>query len=98
MNLDSKEIINLPVETQSGKKLGRVTHYIIESESQSVTKYFIKAPNLKISNLFGDELMIDRGQVVSLSQKKMIVDDNIRTVKQKKEIIKQTSSLNVPAV
>ncbi len=73
MLLDYKQIIGLPVETQSSQSLGKIAGFQFEAESQSVFQYSVKP--LGLVHLFSQELLIHRNQVISISNEKMIVDD-----------------------
>lgn len=73
-------LINLPVYTQSGLYLGRVVGFEIDKIDNQVSKYFVKSPN-PITNLFRGKLQIDRSQVIKIDREKMVVDDNIKKIK-----------------
>jgi len=77
MNL--KEIINLPVYTQSKKYLGRIIDLEMNCETGKIEQYFVKTGLL--SNLFQQSLVINNSQVICLSKKEMIVKDNFKEVK-----------------
>ena len=76
-----KEIINLNVYTQSGYYLGRIVDLEIDPDNSRIEKYIIKSRNF-IKNLFQDCLVINYTQVISISKKKMIVEDSVKRVKQ----------------
>lgn len=73
MLLEHKQIIGLPVETKSGERLGKIASFNLDSASQTIYQYQVNP--LGLSNLFAKELLIHRHQVISLDDKKMIVDD-----------------------
>lgn len=73
--MKAKELINLPVETKSGHKIGRLADFEVDDINQKITTYFVKSHN-PIKGLFKDELIISNSQVISLDKEKMIVDDN----------------------
>ena len=81
--INSKKIIGLPVETKSGEQLGKIFDFELEVESQTILKYYIKNSNI-LKEIFGEELIIHRSQVLSISSKKMIVKDGI--VHEKRQI------------
>lgn len=99
MLINHKYLIGLPVETRSGFSLGKIKSFEVDSETQIILKYFIKSRNL-VSKLFNEEiseLVVHRNQVISIDEKKMVVEDNvIEKVKDKQflQVIKQ----NVPAL
>ena len=74
MLISDKNLIGLPVYTQSGDYLGQVAGFDVEIESGEIAKYRVKNPGLmnwfKIS-----ELTISRDQVIELTQEKMVVAD-----------------------
>ena len=55
-----------------------VESFNVDIESQSVLEYVIKPSNL-IAELINNELIVSRGQVVEITQDKIIVNDNIVT-------------------
>jgi len=75
MRLTLKQLRGLHVETVSGVSLGHVHDLVLEIDGQLVAQYFVK------SSLFGNkEYLIGRDQVVRFEEKKMIVDDTVRTI------------------
>ena len=91
MKISSKKIIGMMVETKSGENLGKVESFNLEVESQSVLEYKIK-PSSLVTGLIKEDLIISRGQVIEITNKKMIVDDNVvknKTENELKKIVKQ---------
>jgi len=78
MKINNQQLINLPVVTEAGHQLGVVESFNVDIESQSVLEYVIKPSNL-IAELINNELIVSRGQVVEITQDKIIVNDNIVT-------------------
>ncbi|PIS04840.1 MAG: hypothetical protein COT81_04250 [Candidatus Buchananbacteria bacterium CG10_big_fil_rev_8_21_14_0_10_42_9] len=78
--LENQDLVNLPVETQSGESLGHINHFEIDPATQEVVKYYVKAGLIK--NLWKDQLVIDRSQVISISKEKMVVEDTTSKVTQ----------------
>jgi sporulation protein YlmC with PRC-barrel domain len=72
MLLKSKKIIDLPVYTRSGIKLGKVSDIEIEIDSQAVYSYEVRHGLIS-----SQSLLVRPAQVASLSAKKMVVDDNL---------------------
>ena len=79
--MNSKQIINMRVYTQSNDYLGRIINIEIDTETFYITKYFIKTLNI-IKNLFQNYLIINHTQVISILDNKMIVEDNIGKIKE----------------
>jgi sporulation protein YlmC with PRC-barrel domain len=81
--ISDKEIKNLPVYGKSNSKIGRVIGFDLDSESQSVIRYHVK-PQQVIKNIFRGNLIISREQVIEINKEKMIVDDSVEQVSEKK--------------
>ncbi len=76
MKLTISQLHNLPVETQSGRALGRVVDVEIEPGQQEIRTYHVRSRAF-IPGLFEQKLLIDRGQVVRLTPTKLIVEDGV---------------------
>lgn len=76
MYLTARKIKNLPVVTKSGRILGKVKDLEINSETQTISKYLVKSDKL-MERLIDQELLIDAGQVISLTEKELVVDDAV---------------------
>ena len=61
-----------------------------EIDTQSIVKYYIKSKDI-IKDLLSPELIVSCEQVVSISKTKMIVEDNVVDIKEKKMVQKQTA-------
>jgi sporulation protein YlmC with PRC-barrel domain len=79
-----KSLINLPVFSQSGDSLGKITGFEIDPDSQSILRYYVK-PHKLIKALLSKQLIIHRSQVISIDEKKMIVEDAVGKEKIKEE-------------
>ena len=88
MKLKKQDIINLPVYTEMGQHLGRVVDFEFESNTQTIINYHVRSRDI-IKELLSSDLIINREQVVSITKEKMIVEDNVIVVKDKKNIQKQ---------
>lgn len=78
--MDLKEIIGLPVYTESGNYLGQVVDLEIDPETGQVKNYFIKSHNF-LKNLFQKHLIIGAKQVLSVSKEKMVVRDAFKKIR-----------------
>lgn len=67
------EIIGKSVTTESGKKLGKVSDYAIESSGLMVKKIYASQPLVK--NLTGGTLSIDRTQIIEITNRRIVVED-----------------------
>ncbi len=70
MRIDLKKLMKLQVQTKSGKELGHVRDIVLETEGQNILQY-------EAGNLLGRKYLISREQVVSIDEKKMVVEDNV---------------------
>ncbi|MFA6198181.1 MAG: PRC-barrel domain-containing protein [Patescibacteria group bacterium] len=82
MTLLNKNLLNLPVYTQSGLRLGYVTSFEIDELEQRIKRYSIKT-HYGIAGLFDRQLIVSAEQVVRLSREKLVVEDTV---------LKQTST------
>jgi len=98
MFISNEKLAGLKVETRGGKKLGVIDNFDIQTEGQTVSKYYVKAKGIK--GLVEDRLIIDREQVISIDGSRMIVDDNIIAVETKlaAAIKSETGGLAAPAL
>jgi uncharacterized protein YrrD len=67
------ELIGKVVTTESGKRLGKVSDFAIDTESLIIKKVY--ASQSLIKNFTGGTLNIDRSQIVEITDKRIIVDD-----------------------
>ncbi len=74
MKINQRQLIGLPVVTESGQKLGRLKSINIDSDTQSILEYEVKASSL-IKGLIEGDLIIPRGQIVDISLKQITVQD-----------------------
>lgn len=78
--MDQKEIIGLPVYTESGNYLGQVVGLEIDPRTEQVKNYFIKSHNF-LKNLFQGHLIIGAEQVLSVSKEKVVVRDAFKKIR-----------------
>ena len=76
MQLNLKQLKNLPVYTQSNDCLGKIEEVEINSQTQGISNYIIKSSQLT-KRLSDKKLIISSSQVVSIDNQKMIVEDGI---------------------
>lgn len=71
-----RDLLRLPVTTQSGEFLGRVSDVELELESATIRAYLVSPSFVK--GLFSSEhYIITPSQVVSIGSDKMIVKDGV---------------------
>lgn len=80
MILAKKEIIGLPVFTQSNQYLGKICDFELDSATQKITKYHVKSEQL-IKGILADKLIIASEQVFSIDKEKMVVLDSVKKAK-----------------
>jgi len=81
MNLKKNQLINLPVFTRSGDRLGHIVDFELNTELQEVVKYHVRGKNI-IKELIEKDLIISAGQVISLDDRKMVVEDLVQKAKE----------------
>lgn len=74
-------LINLKVETQKGSKLGHIIDYTISSDNLLVQQLIVKRPLIK--SLVDPELTIPRAEIIEISDYKIIIKDEVKTIKEK---------------
>lgn len=67
------ELIGKPVTTESGKRLGKVSDFAIETGSLFVKKIYVAQSLIK--NFSGGSLSIDRTQIIEITDKRIIIED-----------------------
>ena len=72
--ISGKKIIGLTVKNESGDILGKVHNFELEVDSQLILKYHIKGEGL-LKKFTTPEIIVHRGQVKSINEEEMIVDD-----------------------
>ena len=75
MQLSHKQLIHLSVETESGTRLGSIVEVVLDSEQHVVVRYVVRSGPLP--RPLAAELLVAPAQVVSLSNEKMVVEDNL---------------------
>jgi len=68
--LNAKKIIGLPVETKDEEKIGKVADINLDIESHIVNSYAVKSGFIR-----GENLIIARNLVISIDDKRMVVED-----------------------
>lgn len=91
MVLENQDLINLPVYTKSGQNLGRINHFEIEEDSQTIIRYYVKSG--LIQGLWKKQLIIQRSQVISINKEKMVVEDSVKQAEQEAEAVKLATSV-----
>lgn len=76
-------LINLKVESKKGSKLGHVSDYTVTSEDFTLQQLIVRRPLIKS---FADpELTIPRKEIVEVTDYKIVVKDEEKTIRKKAE-------------
>jgi len=76
MQLRDDDLIGIRVEGTSGRRVGRLVGFVIDSESGIVIQYRVRPPGFLAGMVPGiRELLVSRDQVVSIDMKRMLVQD-----------------------
>ena len=76
MQLTTKQLKNLPVYTKSNNCLGKIEEVEINTQNQNISCYIVKSTKLS-KRLSDKKLIINSSQVISIDNKKMVVEDGI---------------------
>ncbi|HLD27650.1 MAG TPA: PRC-barrel domain-containing protein [Patescibacteria group bacterium] len=76
MQLTFNQLKNLPVYTSSGDLLGKIEEVEIDPRTHQVVKYQVKSQEI-IKRLTTGNLLISPSQIISLTNEKMVVEDNV---------------------
>ena len=98
MILNHKQLLNLPVYTESSDYLGRIINFEFNPETHQILVYLVGSSSW-VKTILGEkipELKIASAQVISISEEKMIVEDNVLKEKTKKEEISLKISKESP--
>lgn len=74
-------LIGLKVETKKGSKLGKVADYTVTSDDFAVQQIVVKRPLVK--SFVDPELIIHRKEIFEVTDYKIIVKDEEKTIKEK---------------
>lgn len=74
-------LIGLKVETKKGTKLGKIIDYTVTNDNFSVQQLIVKRPSLK--SFLDPELVVPRAEIVEITDDKIIVRDEEKTIKER---------------
>lgn len=75
------DLIGLKVETKKGSKLGKIIDYTVTDDNFSVQQVIVKRPALK--SFLDPELTIPRSEIVEVTDDKIIVKDEEKTIRER---------------
>lgn len=82
------DIKGLPVVTEVGDSVGKVTGMVIDIDSHQVIQYLVSKSRL-LSALLPEELMIHFSQVISVTEEKMTVRGSLAEIEAVAESFQQ---------
>jgi hypothetical protein len=99
MLISDNDLKKIRVETQSGQYLGIPLGFDLETDTGMIEKYYVKNKKI-IGGLFENKLIINKSQIISLDDKKMIVEDGVVkiAVKEKKVLSRMENIENTTPV
>lgn len=71
---DNIKILDAPVSTESGERIGKVNDFIVDTQLGNITKYMISGIN--------KSLIVDHDQIVEINPKQIIVKDGLEMPKE----------------
>ena len=77
------DLLSLKVESKKGTKLGRIIDYTVTSEDYVIQQLIVKRPVLKA--FIDPELTIPRSEIVEVTDYKVIVKDEEKTIRSRAE-------------
>lgn len=76
MVLSQKKLIGLAVKTKSGQALGQIKDFEMETETGNIIRFSV-SPSQLVKKIFTEDIFISKSQVIEISEKEMIVEDNL---------------------
>lgn len=74
MNINTKDLIGLGVQTRSGIAIGKVASFDVDGDTGRITTFHVKPGNL-VTGLLADDLLVSWASVLELTPKMLIVAD-----------------------
>lgn len=75
MRVNTKQLIGMPVDTESGTALGRVASADFDAENGRLTTFHVKSRSMMIPGLLNEEFLVDWSQVVEVTTEHVVVED-----------------------
>lgn len=76
MKIKNKQLLGLPVVTASGQSLGKVCGWELDTDTHQIEKYEVKTSGF-IAHPFANILLINNSQIIDISLKRVVVEDNV---------------------
>ncbi|MBN1325562.1 hypothetical protein JW977_01080 [Candidatus Falkowbacteria bacterium] len=94
MFISDKKLNHVRVETAGGRYLGLVQGFELDTDTGIIEKYYVKSKKL-ISGLFENALIINRKQIISFTDEKMIVEEAAaKALASSKKVLNQIEEIN----
>lgn len=71
-------LTNKPVITSTGKKIGKISDWAVETDTFYIQKLYVSQPLIK--NLSGGSLSVDRNQIIEITDRKIIIKDPLQSI------------------
>jgi hypothetical protein len=76
MLISQKQLKKVMVETQSGRFLGYIVGFEVETDTGVIEKYWVKG-KFALANLWDNNIVINKTQIINFDEEKMVVDDAV---------------------
>jgi len=74
MRYRDSQLMGAPVVTESGDQVGRLSGLIVDAETHEIIQYAVKKSGT-LEIILPKEFLVNRAQVVSISEEKIVVKD-----------------------
>jgi len=74
MRYRDSQLHGAPVFTEAGEQVGRLAGFIVDAETHEVIQYAVKKSG-RLEIILPKEFLVNRTQVVSISEEKIVVKD-----------------------
>ena len=79
MSLNSKRLEGASVVTRSGMRVGKLASFEIDADTGKLTSILVR-PTGNVTALLSGDLIIAWSQIISMSEKKIVVSDTVTAV------------------
>lgn len=76
MILNANKLLGLLVKDRSGRILGTIKDFELDTDNCQIVKYII-SPSKLVEKILANDLIVDQSQVIEITNKIMIVDDGL---------------------
>lgn len=77
MRINYQKLKDIPVETESGEKIGHVHDLEINIENHEIEKYIVSNKRLMVET---KKYLIATKQIVKITNEKIVVEDNVEKI------------------